>query len=206
MNRNGKIILKAKNKESSDVLKGLMKKKGLNISPDLLLLPRIRIDNVDKDCDPKNLAKDLQNPDLQIDPADQADYLSPVFKTGPRDRESSAWVCTVKPAYYATILATPIFHGFMRCRVSKFDRVTQCYRCFKIGHPAVYCREEESACAHCARTGHLADSCPSGDSAPRCANCGGAHLATDILCSSRTSFHANLLRRTDFGSINVSND
>ncbi|VVC46436.1 Zinc finger, CCHC-type [Cinara cedri] len=200
--KSGRLIIKPQDKETTDLLKKIGRSKTCNLTADTPLLPRLRFDHVDREIDPKELSDlvALQNLELNVDPVDAADFISPVFRTGPMEGVSASWVCSINPKYYSSLLALPIFVGLMRCQVTKFDRVTQCYRCFRFGHPVAYCKEVDAACVHCAKAGHLVADCPSASLPPRCANCGGSHSATDVLCSARTAFQANLLRRTDFGA------
>lgn len=140
-----------------------------------------------------------QNPEIGIEPGDKADFLSPIFKRGPRESDSVSWVCEVLPKYYITLVDCPVFIGFMRCNVRKYERVTQCLNCLRFGHPAAKCRSPKPFCAHCAREGHKADTCPHANNQCRCSNGGGAHSAMYIECSARTSSLAAILKRTDFG-------
>ena len=198
--KTGRIVLKPLNKESSDALKAIAHGKSHNLTSDSPLSPRIVIDSVDREITKENLASRIadQNPDLTIDSGDRASFIRPIFKTGPLLGDSVSWVCEVKPKYYFSLLGEAIFLGFSRCRVRKFERITQCKKCLRFGHPETYCKESSPSCARCAKSGHSIADCPATNKI-RCANCGAGHLATDALCTYRTSFLANRLARTDFG-------
>ena len=59
-------------------------------------------------------------------------------------------------------------------------RPTQCFKCWKWGHTQKYCRSKP-ACGNCGTTPHLQanEEC---ERAPRCAVCGGKHLARAREC------------------------
>lgn len=199
--KDGRTILKPHNKESSDVLKAISRSNAcLSISPPLL--PRVIIDSIDVDTLPGTISRKIaeQNPDLHIEPQDFGNFIKPVFKNGPPGRDTVSWVCEVLPKYYLSILDEAIFIEFSRCRIRKFERITQCFKCLRFGHPSHFCRETLQNCAHCARSGHSRADCPNVDLKPKCANCGKPHPATDPLCTKRTAALANVLARTDFGT------
>ena len=55
----------------------------------------------------------------------------------------------------------------------------QCYHCQKFNHSAKTCRAEEGKCSRCGEAGHAGPSCTN---PPNCANCDGAHKASDRNC------------------------
>ena len=56
----------------------------------------------------------------------------------------------------------------------------QCYRCFRFGHKAEGCRAASARCSVCAEAHEFKD-CPNRAS-PKCANCGGNHVAIERTC------------------------
>lgn len=110
----------------------------------------------------------------------------------------------MNPKYYLKFEDTTLYIGFMRCRVSVYEEVTQCHICLRYGHPAAKCDEKEHVCAHCGRKGHKASDCPAAEAEPKCANCRGKHSARDKTCAARTSYLVGQVRRTDYGVSRVS--
>lgn len=196
--RSGKLVLKPQNKETEDILKNIAKTKGI-IHEDSASWPRISVDPVDSSIESEQLPKLLieQNPDV-LGSAAQTDII-PIFKRGPRDRQSVKWICEVKPELYHSLLKTNLYLGFDRCRIMKHEEVTQCFKCLRYGHTAAKCYEELQSCDHCALRGHRKTDCPNIANEPKCANCRGKHRATDNTCSTRTSALASRLSRTDYG-------
>lgn len=196
--RSGKIIIKPQDRESADVLKSLAYNKEY-IKEDTAKWPRVSIDQIDSSLTPSEVAEQLiaQNNDT-LSVADPSDII-PVFKRGPRTSPIVKWICEINPSLYLALIKSNIYLGFNRCRVTRFEEITQCYKCLRHGHPANKCFENNKSCAHCAKSGHVIKDCPEASSEPKCANCRGKHLATDRSCSARTAALANLLKRTDYG-------
>ncbi|XP_046986986.1 uncharacterized protein LOC124566802 [Schistocerca americana] len=57
-------------------------------------------------------------------------------------------------------------------------RDVQCFRCQQFGHVAKYCRRNQVACMKCAEPHDTRDCTKPRDVAPKCANCGGKHVAS----------------------------
>jgi len=62
------------------------------------------------------------------------------------------------------------------------NRPRQCFRCWKLGHFAASCRDEER-CLRCGEPGHKVGDCMG---EPRCINCQGSHAANDKKCRPRS--------------------
>lgn len=198
--RNGNLVIKPHDKKSTDVLRSIARSKGI-IKADTIKWPRISIEPVDASLSAKDISERLieQNPDVLIE-ATPLDII-PVFKKGPRERPFTRWICEVNPKMCSKVLSANIYLGFDRCRIQRFEDVTQCYKCLRHGHPAYKCFEKDQFCAHCSKRGHIKSACPLAGSDPTCANCRGKHMATDRTCSARTMALANIARRTDYGDI-----
>lgn len=148
-----------------------------------------------------NIQEDIikQNESLEIPTDTKEVILKPIYKTGPRDRDTTIWMLEVNPKYYKKFEDTTVYLGFMRCRVSAHEEATQCHLCLRYGHPAAKCNETQCVCAHCARKGHKSAYCPASEGDPTCSNCRGKHSAKDKTCSARTAYILGQLRRTDYG-------
>ncbi|CAH0386615.1 unnamed protein product [Bemisia tabaci] len=57
------------------------------------------------------------------------------------------------------------------------NRVTQCYNFFHYGHLQRFCKGKKR-CEQCGKPAHESDECP--EKSPKCINCQGSHLPTDI--------------------------
>ncbi|KAL4101141.1 hypothetical protein QTP88_021161 [Uroleucon formosanum] len=183
--KTGKTILRPSDKETSDVLKHLSAVSSL-IKVDSLRWPRVVVRGVSSDMDMTiETQRDIlgQNPELEISSDTEDEVIRPIFKSGPRMRSTTTWVMEVNPKYYLKFEDTTLYIGFMRCRVSVYEEVTQCHICLRYGHPAAKCDEKEHVCAHCGRKGHKASDCPAAEAEPKCANCRGKHSARDKTCA-----------------------
>lgn len=57
----------------------------------------------------------------------------------------------------------------------------RCFKCQKfVAHDARNCPEKETTCEKCGEQGHEKEACTTGT--PRCANCGGEHMASNRTC------------------------
>lgn len=195
--RNGKLILKPHNRETADVLKNIANTKGI-IRKESILWPRISVDSIDSTLSPEDLSKALieQNTDVLTNAS--PNDIKPVFKRGPRDRATVTWIFEVNPTLHPVLIKCNLYLGLLRCRVKKYEEVTQCHKCLRYGHPANKCFESHQFCDHCAESGHISSACPNTDKDPKCANCRGKHSARDKTCSARTSAVARILGRTTY--------
>lgn len=62
------------------------------------------------------------------------------------------------------------------------NKPSQCYKCFKYGHVAKYCRSNNQICSRCGEGDHKYDNCPKFDQHPICCNCKGEHIAISTDC------------------------
>jgi hypothetical protein len=62
------------------------------------------------------------------------------------------------------------------------NKPSQCYKCFKYGHIAKYCKADNQICSRCAGENHKYDNCPNSNKHPICCNCKGEHTATSSDC------------------------
>lgn len=149
--RSGDLVLKPQNKESTDILAAMAKNSLTKVTVDSLRRPRVQVFNVDSSIEPKELPMlfAAQNPELGVDPDDASSNFTPIFKRGPRDRRSVHWIFEVAPEIYGKLSEGHVFIGFSRCRVSKFEEITQCFRCLRFGHPAAKCDSNITCCSNC---------------------------------------------------------
>lgn len=117
--------------------------------------PRVSIEPVDATLNPDEIANQLiaQNPDA-FQSGKPTDII-PIFKRGSRDESTTKWICEVSQVLFHCITKTNMYLGFNRCRVQRFEEVTQCFKCLRYGHPASKCFKTVQSCAHCAGMGHL---------------------------------------------------
>lgn len=195
------LIIKPLNKEMLDVLKSLAKDTNL-LREESLLWPRFIIRGVQA-----TLSEDFvqaavidQNLELGISTDSIHTVVRPIFKSGRRDLDVTNWIVEVNPKFYENFMkADTIYIGFMKCRISNYEEVTQCYLCLRFGHPAAKCRETENICAHCGKKGHLAADSPTGEADPKCSNCGGKHV-TELARLGQATLSRRLRGRTTVNS------
>jgi len=134
--KTGKVILKPIDQETTDILKHLSKVSSL-LEEEIFRWPRVIMRGVSE----ATIAEDIQdlvlkqNPELGINITAGDIILKPIFKTGPRDRSTTNWVLEVNPSHYGKFEDTYLYLGFMRCRVSAYEEVTQCHRCLSTATP-----------------------------------------------------------------------
>ncbi|KAF0747250.1 Uncharacterized protein FWK35_00020551 [Aphis craccivora] len=115
--------------------------------------PMVMIYDVDKDLTPDEISHNVlaQNTSLgNVLPERATVLLKPLFKRGPRDRETVWWVCEVRPDIHAKLLnAGRIYIGMSNCRVAEYFDFQQCFTCLKYGHREAFCKETTMTCTHC---------------------------------------------------------
>lgn len=127
------------------------------------------------------------------------DKFKPMFKRGPREKDTVWWVCEVRPDIHAKLLkAGRVYVGMSNCRVSEYFDFQQCFQCLKYGHREVHCKESTMTCTHCGEKGHKDTVCTKIKDPPKCANCGGNHVAHSKFCRERRKAIDNAVRRTDY--------
>ena len=77
--------------------------------------------------------------------------------------------------------------------LKKRQTVTQCLRCQGFGHKAIFCRLQRK-CRLCTQL-HDSRECPNPESTPKCAGCGGEHIASSSDCSKRKKVSEILQRK-----------
>lgn len=185
--RAGKLIAKPQNRESADILKDLSKSMPDSITEDNPMKPRVIITNMCSTMLPSEIPQHIarQNPELLIEEDKANQIITPIFKRGKRYTPTTNWVCEIASS-----------------RISKFEEITQCFRCLSFGHTIARCNKNTETCSHCSLQGHKYENCPKKEDPPKCSNCGGAHSARDLTCSKRAITLANRQKRNDYGSPN----
>jgi hypothetical protein len=73
------------------------------------------------------------------------------------------------------------------------NKPSQCFRCFKFGHIAKYCKAEKQLCPKCGGDDHKEENCT--NTKPSCSNCRGEHAATSSECQ-RYKEHQQRIEKT----------
>ena len=82
------------------------------------------------------------------------------------------------------------------------NKPCQCYKCFKFGHVAKYCKSENQVCLRCGTLNHKYDNCPNSNQHPICCNCKGEHVATSIDCPKFKEYQQKIQKTIDQYFIN----
>ncbi|CAF0736271.1 unnamed protein product [Adineta steineri] len=77
------------------------------------------------------------------------------------------------------------------------NKPAQCFKCFKFGHIAKYCKAEKQICSRCAEENHTHINCPNLHGSPVCRNCKGGHTATSTECSKYKEFQQKIQKTID---------
>lgn len=162
--------------------------------------PHVMLSNVDSTLSPGELTDSIamQNPGLGLSVDEAQSLIKPLYKSGPRDRETVNWVCMVSPKIFDTILLSRLYVGYTSCWAKeKFD-YSQCLTCLKYGHRSANCPKTKVTCAHCGGEDHKSTVCARKDNPPTCINCKGAHSALSGLCKERHRAIELAVKRTDY--------
>lgn len=92
--RSGKIILKPQDKETADILRGIIKSGAKLLTEDRPLQPRVILDGIDATMMPEEVSAAIasQNPHLEVQEGSASEVIMPIFKRGPRERTTVSWV------------------------------------------------------------------------------------------------------------------
>ncbi|CAF3643698.1 unnamed protein product [Rotaria sp. Silwood1] len=77
------------------------------------------------------------------------------------------------------------------------NKPCQCYKCFKYGHVAKYCKSENQVCSRCGTLDHKYDNCPNSNQQPICCNCKGEHAATSADCPKFKEYQQKIQKTID---------
>jgi hypothetical protein len=164
--------------------------------------PMLMIYDVDITLLPGEIARNIlaQNTSLgNLVEEAATDKIRPIFRRGPREKDTVWWVCEVRPDIHSMLLkASRVYLGMSNCRVSEYFDFQQCFRCLKYGHREVFCKETTTTCTHCGEKGHKDTVCVKKQDPPKCANCGGNHVAHSKFCRERNKAIDNAVRKTDY--------
>lgn len=136
-------------------------------------LPKIIIYDVPTEYTPVTLTEDIFEQNIKnMEWADFEKSFKPVFKTGPRGKETTNWVIEVTGKLYRDLLQDQrIFLHWEALKCKEFLSILRCYKCQRFGHMAKDCRATGPTCGYCANTGHTYENCMSKDPQPTCAVC-----------------------------------
>ncbi|CAF2792908.1 unnamed protein product [Rotaria sp. Silwood2] len=77
------------------------------------------------------------------------------------------------------------------------NKPCQCYKCFKYGHVAKYCKSENQVCSRCGTHNHKYDNCPNSNQQPICCNCKGEHSSTSTDCPKFKEYQQKIQKTID---------
>ena len=77
------------------------------------------------------------------------------------------------------------------------NKPLQCFKCFKFGHLAKYCKSANQICSRCGETNHKYDNCQNKNKTPICSNCEGDHVATSMDCPKYKEFQRKIPKTID---------
>lgn len=98
--------------------------------------------------------------------------FKPLFKTGPRNKDTVHHVAEVSPRVRKILLGRGrLYLPFISVAVKDYIVVPKCLKCQDLGHVAKHCRNEETTCAHCGQKGHEKKECGKINDAPVCVPC-----------------------------------
>nr|XP_042910466.1 uncharacterized protein LOC122271868 [Parasteatoda tepidariorum] len=155
--RKGGIVVQLTNEEEIQKLKLEIEKSNIGdkfaCARPRTLNPKIWLYDVPEDVNKENLIDKIrdQNPPLKNS------VMKMCFPL--RAKEGSHWVIEVDPdTFHKIIYLEKINIGWNRIRTKEFLRVTQCFKCYRFGHVARYCKDK-SVCANCTEHDHTMENC-----------------------------------------------
>lgn len=108
--------------------------------------------------------------------------FKPIFKNGPKNKETVNWIAEVSPAVYAEVLAEGrVFLDFASCNAREWISLTRCNKCQAFGHIARDCSAKDDNCSYCGEKGHRFEDCQvqKASGPPKCYNCERAKQKSD---------------------------
>lgn len=162
--------------------------------------PKVMIFDVDKEIKEEEIARTIrsQNSETGLEEGEECKGMKPLFKKGPREGDTTWWVCEVAPEVYKRIVRRRLFIGMMLCRIVEFVDVVQCRGCLGFGHMEAKCARKRIICGYCAKEGHRVQSCEKVGK-PRCFNCGSGQPADHKDCKVRKSVTRATMVATNYG-------
>jgi len=157
----GDIKITPADGETLNAMKAL-NKKDRDITQINMKWPMVTVYDVDASLPESALPENLirQNVNLGIPLSKKGEkVIKPVFRTGPRGKDTVHWVCQVRPDVHKCLVGTRIYLGLTSCRVQEYYDYKRCSGCQKYGHREIFCETKTIVCSYCAETGHREKEC-----------------------------------------------
>lgn len=202
------IVIRTQTKdEAKKVLESAaIKRMGAQVRLEEKRLPRIIIYDVPYEIEEAKLSELFWKVNASnLDRGKQ--IFKPIFKTGPRGKDTVHWVAEVSPAVREEILAEGrVFLDWASCNARDWLAVTRCNKCQGYGHAEKFCSAKSKNCAYCGERGHDIGDCPTQKASgpAKCINCTRTnlspadHTATHKDCPSYKRALDRLAARTQY--------
>ncbi|XP_066909623.1 uncharacterized protein [Halyomorpha halys] len=177
------VIIRTRTKEEARkvIQSEGIKRLGGNVNFENKRLPRMIIYDVLRDLDHNKIIEHFWS--LNANKLERTrQHFNPVFKTGPRGRDSVHWVVEVSPGVRHEILAEGrVFLEWAYCNVRDWVAVSRCNNCQGLSHIEKFCTEAVVNCRYCGERDHSCESCPKQKSGgpPKCINCSRINTVSD---------------------------
>ncbi|XP_037303440.1 uncharacterized protein LOC119193812 [Manduca sexta] len=159
--------------ERDDTLKKLQGAPEVRAEPARHLKPMVMLKGITIDTPPEQLTNIIleQNPAIATLVANGAQFRYRLRKDNRNPKYYNA-AFIADPAVWRWITgAGRICVDYQRVHAENFSPFMQCYRCLQFGHTRAKCEATTTPCAHCAKSDHSTDKCPSLEGPATCYNC-----------------------------------
>ncbi|XP_052746181.1 uncharacterized protein LOC128199680 [Bicyclus anynana] len=178
------------------------------------LKPMIILKGISEDLPVEDLVEVILEQNVELEKCTK-DEMSLKFKRNNRNSKLYNAVFVVSPQLFrAAMPLGRIRVDHQRVHVEEFSPFLQCHKCLQFGHVNKHCRSEQTRCAHCADTTHIAADCPTKEDKhvpPKCFNCSThnskfpnklnvVHLATSLVCPILRNIRDKVNDTIDYGS------
>lgn len=202
--RNGGIVMEI-DKEQVDTVKRIIQK-DLDVKNPRKRKPHIKIFDAPKSMTAEELSKATYVQNMTGEDITESEFkegFKPIYKTGPRNENSTQWVVEVSPKVRERLITVGrVYMEWSSLKVVDFCPISRCFKCQRFGHIARDCTGTE-ICSHCSGEGHSFKDCPNKGQAPKCINCQklkleSKHAANSDKCSAFLKEKARIKDNTEY--------
>lgn len=140
-----------------------------------------------------------QNTDIQ-ESINEKTEITPLFKCGPKGRDTVNWVLEVTPEIYRKMVKTRLYVGYLSTKPTPYQSAFHCRRCLSLKHKTTDCKSEIT-CWHCGEAGHTKQTCTARleGQKPKCNHCEKGHATMSQSCNTWRHNVIKNMENTNYG-------